>query len=54
MLPICKEGNQGSGEDSDGTVTGIKISYDQYLLVYILIAYHSDYIAGRGIKLFPN
>lgn len=54
MLPITKEGNQGSREDSDGTVTGIKISYDQYQFLNTLIAEHCDCIVSRGIKPFPN
>ena len=41
-------------EGIDGTITGVKISYDQFSLVNVLIADHCNHTAGGGIKHFPN
>lgn len=54
ILPLHKEGSQVSGEGSNGTITGVKISCGYYLLVNVLITDHSHCIEGRGIKPFPN
>lgn len=54
MLPVHNEGIYGSGEDSDGSITGVKISCGQFSLVNILIEDCCNYIAFGDSKAFPN